>query len=421
MEERDDRFRGWVERQALEAINSGINTYPTLLAELGSVYPAVLLAALERLACRGEIPASIAEAALAAARCRLDLLAPPTQSLPLPVPHPLDFDWRFSAAAVQFLMEEVRQWGGPLVCLGAPSLFRSVARQSDGFEAYLIDANPAVVTQLASPLRPASTILADLAVDRLPDLEAGSIVADPPWYPEYIHLFLSVARSLCSDKSRIWISVPPVGTRPGIEAEREELLRSGGESLGLMLTGDYPGALIYTTPPFERNALRAEGILGVPETWRRGDLLVFSPTGTHWSQVTPPKLGSEAVWSEVDWMGVRVRFRMPGGGVVPQVRDPCLRSVVAGDILSSVSRRDPVREEVQVWTSGNRVFRCDDVELLHAIAQACAENKDIRGTVHTVLARQPSSDEIALALQAESQFRNLITTEWEEYAEKWRG
>ncbi len=43
------------------------------------------------------------------------------------------------------------------------------------------------------------------------------------------------------------------------------------------------------------------------------------------------------------------------------------RSLVPGDVLPSVSRRDPRRKDATVWTSGNRIFGCDGTATLTAI------------------------------------------------------
>jgi hypothetical protein len=54
---------------------------------------------------------------------------------------------------------------------------------------------------------------------------------------------------------------------------------------------------------------------------------------------------------------IKQEFQSAGGlqGLIPWID---------GDVLPSVSRRDPRRRLAHVWTSGNRVFRTDNPELV---------------------------------------------------------
>ncbi len=48
-----------------------------------------------------------------------------------------------------------------------------------------------------------------------------------------------------------------------------------------------------------------------------------------------------------------------------------LISLVKGDILPTVSRRDPRRRQADVWTSGNRIFQTDNPRLVLEAALSC--------------------------------------------------
>jgi len=62
--------------------------------------------------------------------------------------------------------------------------------------------------------------------------------------------------------------------------------------------------------------------------------------------------------------------------------------LIAGDVLPSVSARHPLRSEVDVWTSGNRVFRCEEGAKLVALCEHLRDNMvtepDAEGSVMTV-------------------------------------
>jgi hypothetical protein len=49
-----------------------------------------------------------------------------------------------------------------------------------------------------------------------------------------------------------------------------------------------------------------------------------------------------------------------------------LISLVDGDILPTMSRRDRRRRAANVWTSGNRIFRTDNPQLVLEAAISCA-------------------------------------------------
>src|SRR5207248_1751135 len=115
-----------------------------------------------------------------------------------------------------------------------------------------------------------------------------------------------------------------------------------------------PSALAYRTPLFEKNALAAAGVPAVPWDWRRGDLAEFVAVAkTSADRPTPP--GPPDVWDEESVGVVRIKCRTCPNN---DFRDPTLSPAVPGDMLATVSRRDPVRAAVDVWTCGNRVFRC---------------------------------------------------------------
>jgi hypothetical protein len=100
-------------------------------------------------------------------------------------------------------------------------------------------------------------------------------------------------------------------------------------------------------------------------------------------------------WTERVLGRVRLRVRL-GCDVA---HDPRLTRLVEGDVLPSVSRRDPRRVEARVWTSGNRVFGCtapskllrllDDPDLSDMGADVpSAWLRDARESVKTVVHRE---------------------------------
>jgi hypothetical protein len=154
-----------------------------------------------------------------------------------------------------------------------------------------------------------------------------------------------------------------------MKAERDELL-SYAERCGLFLREERLASLRYVMPPFERNTLRVARLLPfVPVDWRRGDLLVFEQRSRG---ELPPHQASPrdeaSHWQEHIIDGVRIRVQT--GVSEDEGEDPRLLSLLPGDILPSVSRRDSRRAAARVWTSGNRIFGCHAPKLLHQLLAA---------------------------------------------------
>jgi hypothetical protein len=105
------------------AIIDGVTSFETLLRRLPAVYPMEVLASLDRLASRGTIPAGVACDARQQAS-RNGTTAIEGRSL-LPLPHPLDFEWRFTPDAARALLDSaagLTPAGGDLLLFGTPGL-----------------------------------------------------------------------------------------------------------------------------------------------------------------------------------------------------------------------------------------------------------------------------------------------------------
>lgn len=91
--------------------------------------------------------------------------------------------------------------------------------------------------------------------------------------------------------------------------------------------------------------------------------------------------------------------------------DPQLRSIVDGNVLASVSRRDSIRAEIDVWTSGNRVFACRAPALLADIATALSARQSPARWATRHLGRDLRPDEAKLVEHAACQLEALVALE----------
>jgi hypothetical protein len=396
-DKRANGFEEALDEWVRAALVRGVRTFPELVRSLPGVYPADALRVIGRL--RQELPIDWQ-------------LSGNTSIVPAlggwPVEHPLDFDWRFTPEAVRFLIDRSQGTASdPVVFLGAPSLARELAALGWPAAISLFDQNPDLVEAIREwHPRVAATCLDLVWGEPVADGGAAIAVADPPWYPEHLVAFLWTASRLTRLGGRVLLSLPPEGTRPGIMAERNALFAVAA-SFGLRLSLVEPGVLAYRTPLFEKNALTAAGVPAVPLDWRRGDLTEFN-VAEKTAVVRPTPIGTPDQWDEEAIGIVRIKCRRCPDLVF---RDPTLFPTVAGDILPSVSRRDPTRAGADVWTCGNRVFRCGGTGVFRAIMSAIGRATGVVDAVAGLLGRELSSEELTLVRRAMAQATELVRIE----------
>ncbi len=335
-------------------------------------------------------------------------------AIKLPVPPPLDFDWRFTSETINFVfhrMEEIDLTAHGLCFLGAPTLFRAALERGISKPFYLVDAS--VTSALAMQGAPGRVFVTDLLNDRLPALRAGIVVADPPWYEEFIRAFLWAAAQLVELGGSVLLSFPPVGTRPHVEEEWKRTERFA-EQLGLSLR-EKSLSLKYASPPFEQNALRAAHHQYVHPDWRPGVLVLFQKTGESREPRPATDIHHEK-WEEESVLGVRWRFRRQQQAIECR---PLLVEAVPGDTLDSVSRRDPRRASADVWTSGNRIFACLDTASLGLITKAVAAGTRPDTYLSDAFGRKLTQAERQDVLLAAKDVATITSRELREYLLNW--
>lgn len=268
----------------------------------------------------------------------------------LPVCHPADYDWRFSETTAEWLLElatNTLQTRGLVVHMGTPTTFALGVERFRHHEHVLMERSGATIRSLAGCDDQTNRLVRiDLATDRTPTLEADVAIVDPPWYPDDTAMFLAGTTQAVRLGAVILLCQPTVATRPGVQDERIALL-AALPRLGLKHRDTHRATVRYITPHFESMSLRtAIDAGGVPWDWRKGDLLVLEKVAPAESE-RQVRTGGE-VWSEAQFGPVRVKLRGVGASD--------LEPLVPGDVLNTVSRRDPVRRCIGFWTSGNRVF-----------------------------------------------------------------
>lgn len=353
-------FSRFVDREVLAIANAGVKSFAETLRRLPSVYPTELLASIDRLARRRAISPQWIDTV------RSEATQPTSnwqegRSL-LPLPHPLDFEWRYSSDSSRDLLHlaiDLTPPEGHVLLYGTPGLaVEALSLSLNRRISFLGEDN--VVTQRLTLLNQTvgSPLTIGFSRNGVPQASADVVLVDPPWYMDFIGPMLRATAVACRPEGIVLISLPPIGTRPTAGVERATIDQIAMR-LGFDLLDCQPLAIDYDTPFFERNALAAAGVHS-PARWRRGDLLVLR-------RVRSVSCSSKFVsHGQQDWIEASIdRMRLfVRSDNVAVTGNRGLVSLIDGDILPSVSRRDPRRRYAQVWTSGNRVFQTDNPGLV---------------------------------------------------------
>jgi len=164
-------------------------------------------------------------------------------------------------------------------------------------------------------------------------------------------------------------------------------------------------------PRFERNALNADAIYNVPAQWRRADLAILV---LERRAVVPRPVfeGRGEAWLEESVATIRFKIRMKGAA--NKFNDPALITVIEGDVLPSVSRRDSRRAQADVWTPGNRIYHCKGPRILSYLLQAMRRGEPPRRLIEGRLGRALSDTERSCVMGASRQINRLVELELRE-------
>ena len=404
-------FERTVDLWVRNALAAGARTFPELLLRLPSVYPSEALAALKRVASDDLALSPVLKSARARTEQNFGRFAEIKSSLP--EPHPLDYDWRFGREAISRLLREceaLSRPGNTVAMFGAPSLFEAAIERHWGRKQLLLDACQPVTEVFNGNQTAGIALDIDLLRDPLPELHAQVIVLDPPWYREYFRAFSWAAQRVCCLGGHVLLSFPPAGTRPGVEIECEANL-SWAESLGFRLVRFERDALPYAMPRFERNALVADAVYNVPLEWRRADLGVLV---LERRTAVPRPVVRDRREKWIEECVSAIRFKIRSKGAANTFDDPSLITAVEGDVLPSVSRRDARRGRADIWTPGNRIYRCRGTDIFGYLLQAARRGEAPRKIIEERLDRALSDTERRCVARASRQVQRLTEVELRE-------
>ncbi|RZJ51493.1 MAG: class I SAM-dependent methyltransferase [Flavobacterium sp.] len=274
-------------------------------------------------------------------------------------PHPLDFEWRNSVGSLDFLVKHIECStfdNDRILLLGFPTLFAATSLKEMSQHITLVDKNQPVIKDLEKLISKDNFNIVEADIFKVdPDLlgKYQMVILDPPWYSPHFYDFIWLAAKCVEIGGSISISIPPINARPSIPQERIQWFSFCQEN-GLCLENLYSQKLSYAMPFFEFNAFRIAGVKDVLPFWRKGDLAIFKKTE---NIETLRPLVNDVIeeWIEIQIDTVRFRIKMDKttGTKLPLQ----IHSIVDTEILPSISARDIRRNEANVWTSGNRIYK----------------------------------------------------------------
>jgi hypothetical protein len=279
-------------------------------------------------------------------------------------PHPLDFEWRNSTGSLEYLLnklQSINEVNDKILLLGFPTLFGAACIKDIPQKVTLVERNEPIVRGLAKLNADKERFqILEADIFKAAPREIGkyySVIMDPPWYSPHFYQFMWLAAQCVEVGGVIGISLPPFNTRPNIDKERIDWF-TFCQKHGLCLESLYAQKLSYAMPFFEFNAFRAAGIKDILPFWRKGDLALFRKV--HTDKHERPLLDEHRVdWTEKEIDTVRIRTKVEKSYDRDELK---ITHLIKGDILPNVSTRDKRREEANVWTSGNRIYKVSNTK-----------------------------------------------------------
>jgi hypothetical protein len=273
-------------------------------------------------------------------------------------PHPLDYDWRFTSECSEQLADALVGMGRPVVLLGTPSL--TALLRARNVPVALLDRNPAHSTGSDAKQCDFRGMEAQFTAPR-----GNVVLLDAPWYPEELGAWLRFATSKVEGAELLAFSLWPADTRPSAGAERDELL---GKLKTIGRVEVRPDALLYDVPLFEHVACAERGVV-IDAPWRRGDLVVVRlKAGTGIFQSEARRYIEAPIWRRFTFgrrqLAVRLRSDSAPARLLP------LDETVGSWRFNTVSRRDPRRPAIDIWTSHNVVARATSPTAIAAALDA---------------------------------------------------
>ena len=312
------------------------------------------------------------------------------------LPHCLDYEWWFTHSGRE-RVAELLLYNNPLptpesvAFLGSPLFGAFMSALLPESKVYILDKSGATLETIKKDVDSKRVRLVHYdAEDPLPRELVGiadMVFFDPPWYMDYYDLFLRRSLQLAYGRyATVAFVLFPLLTRPASLQERKRVFEIA-MSYGLSLVSMDTQVAHYYTPQFEQETLAGKGIDA--KNWRRGDLAVFISDGTRLPENIALRV-EEGYWQELIIGKIKVKVRVkdenPGTYISPELLDFSDGNVA----LPTVSRRDPIRKEIDLWTSTQRGFKIKGWKAIWKIVEGIRDNLSLEEVFESVRQEYPN-------------------------------
>lgn len=325
-----------------------------VVVHCNGAYPTDVLSVLRNLSNRGRLKLKPLRGNVASNKPGTDRLG----SM-LPLPHPANYDWRFSSETRRFLRRLIGRLGNKreaTVLLGAPSIYLTLLEARR--KVLLLDRNHSTIAKLQVPRRRSMrAIQHDLFESFVTPERFGIALADPPWYPEFYRAFIDRSSELLRLNGVLILSMLPSLTRPSAESDRADIETYAAEA-GFILVNKLTAKAQYESPNFEFKTLADAGIF-CDKKWRVGDFFVFRKAKVTRRRIHH-SLAKEPRWTTFHFDHFEIKLRQRRERARRKLR--IVQLIHGGRTVGSVSRRDRIRSRIDLWTSENVAYSATRLE-----------------------------------------------------------
>lgn len=286
-----------------------------------------------------------------------------------PEPLPAYSQWRITPNSTQIILSKIYEKKYETICfLGCPILGIAFSKMNQG-KINILDIDKDILAYAAKSTEKRVYNINDDIPEEIKN-QFDCTICDPPWYHEDIILFVKRATELTKLGGTIYLSLPGILTRPSIPNERLELQKLLS-NLGLIITELQP-IVEYEVPPFEYMAYQ-----DIPpfsgEIWRKGDWVKLKKCDNISIDLEYIPLFQE--WTEYSFGKKRIFVKNKEN--ITQYEEPKLTSLCVNNILNSVSKRNPLISEIDIWTSRNAVLHIEKgLAVIKIIIQNIEKDED---------------------------------------------
>ncbi len=293
----------------------------------------------------------------------------------LPVPHPHDFDWRFSIPGIRAFVTHILKYhkiNHSICVISAPTVYAYLRTLNIFPSLSLVERSEDTVECIRHYFGDASGVCSHDLQYPWPARFIGEfdcIIMDPPWYQDYYELFLLRATEILASGGLIHTAIFPPFAKTHALVERSAIF-SFAHNRGLHLIELRAGTLEYDSPEFERKAFSVEGF-EPKRNWRRGDIatffLGFKYGREHVFQVETGK------WQEFRIGKSKLKIRIEE---IMGYEPPSIQTVEDNSpYLSSVSRKYDRRDEIGLWTSYQQAFKIKGSSVISLMIECLLDGK----------------------------------------------